>query len=495
MKISIITVCLNSEKTILATLNSVLTQSYKNIEHIIVDGGSTDKTIEYIKSYPNPNKKIIINKKKGIYEAMNTGIIHSSGEFIGILNSDDIFNSENVIKDLKNIFLKNKNNKIFFGNVVFFKKKFFDIQRYYPSSNFQANDLYRGLMPPHTASFIHKDVYKQVGLYKNEYLIAGDYDFFIRAILKNKFNFKKINYIVTRMKAGGVSGKNFKSHIISTFEIIKSLKFNKLDYKLFNIFLRFPIKSKQFFFKNKSNLNRKFNLKVHQIYENKIVSKIRLIKDLGSLDLNKNFVLSAMNLAFFGFFFKEDIRLHSTLINWPDGTFSKILSRNIKKIPGREIVRKLNFKNSGINQITVIGNLSELSKNYLKKLYNIKIKQILLPYSPIEDLKKKIKAIQIKKNEFVFITLPTPKQEILAEFLSSKNPKHKIVCIGGSIAIASGEEKEVPYYLFYAEFLWRLRYDTIRRLNRLFYSFFYFISGYLISKKTNNLYVKLLSKK
>ena len=108
MKISIVTVCLNSEKTILATLNSVLTQSYKNIEHIIVDGGSTDKTFEYLKSYPNPKKKIIINKKKGIYEAMNTGIIHSTGEFIGILNSDDIFDSNHVISDLKKIFSKNK---------------------------------------------------------------------------------------------------------------------------------------------------------------------------------------------------------------------------------------------------------------------------------------------------------------------------------------------------------------------------------------------------
>jgi glycosyltransferase involved in cell wall biosynthesis len=495
MKISIITVCLNSEKTILATLNSVLTQSYKNIEHIIVDGGSTDKTFEYLKSYPNPKKKIIINKKKGIYEAMNTGIIHSTGEFIGILNSDDIFNSENVIKDLKNIFVKNKNKKIFFGNVLYFKKKFTDIQRYYPANNFQADDLYNGLMPPHTASFIHKDIYKQVGIYNKEYIIAGDYDFFVRAIIKNKLNFKKINYLVTRMKSGGISGRNLKSHVVSTTEIIKSLKLNKLDFSLFNIILRFPIKAKQFLVKNRKFINKNFNLKIHKIYENKIITKIRLIKNAGFLNLNKNFVLSAMNLAFLGFFFKKDIRIHTTLINWPDGTFSKILSLNTRKVPGREIVRKLNFKNSGTSQITVVGNLSEFSKNYLKKLYNIKIKQIPLPYKPLDDLKKIAKGIQIKKSEFVFITLPTPKQEILADIISSRNPNHKIVCIGASIAIASGEEKEVPYYFYYAEFLWRLRYDTIRRLIRLFYSFYYFINGYFISKKVDSLYVKLLSKK
>jgi hypothetical protein len=265
-------------------------------------------------------------------------------------------------------------------------------------------------MPPHTASFIHKDIYKQVGLYKKEYMIAGDYDFFLRAIIKNKVNFKKINYLVTRMKTGGISGRNLKSHIISTVEIIKSLKFYKLDYNLYNIILRFPIKAKQFFFKNKKILNKNFNLKIHKIYKNKIVSQIRLIKNSEFINFNKNFVLSAMNLAFLGFFFKKEIRLHSTLINWPDGTFSKTLSLNIRKIPGREIVRKLNFKNSGINQITVIGNLSEFSKNYLKKLYNIKIKQIPLPYKPIDDLKKIAEGIQIKKNELVFIKNSWPYQ-------------------------------------------------------------------------------------
>lgn len=494
MKFSIVTVCLNSEKTILATLNSVLTQSYKNIEHVIVDGGSTDKTFEYLKSYPNPKKKIIINKKKGIYEAMNTGIIHSTGDFIGILNSDDIFNSNHVISDLKKIFSKNKSKKIFFGDVIYFKKKITNIQRYYPSTNFKAIDLYKGLMPPHTGTFIHKDIYKQIGLYKNEYKIAGDYDFFVKAIIKNKLKFKIINYLVARMKSGGISGKNLKSHIISTIEIARSLKFYKLNFSLLNIILRFPIKAKQFFVKNDDYLNKNFNLKINKFYENKIIKKIRLVKKLKFLNLNKNFVLSAMNLAFLGFLFKKDIKIHSTLINWPDGTFSKTISLNTKKIPGREIVRKLNFRNTSINKIIVLGNLSNLSKNYLEKLYNLEIKHIPLPYLPAENLKKIVKDIRFKKNEIIFITLPTPKQEILAEFLSSINPNHKIICIGASISIASGEEKEVPNFFYYAEFLWRLRYDTFRRLIRLIVSFYYFAKGYFISRQADNIYVKLLSK-
>jgi len=108
MKITIITVCLNSEKTIAFTLNSILKQTFKNIEHILVDGGSTDSTLKIIKEYPFRNKKLINCHAKGIYAAMNLGIKNSTGEIICILNSDDIFDNEKVIE---NVVLKIKNNK------------------------------------------------------------------------------------------------------------------------------------------------------------------------------------------------------------------------------------------------------------------------------------------------------------------------------------------------------------------------------------------------
>ena len=120
MKISIVTVCLNSERTILSNLNSILSQTYKNIEHILVDGGSKDNTLKYISEYPNQKKKLIIEKQKGIYNAMNVGIKNATGDFIGILNSDDILNSNHTIEDLVKIFKKNSKHKVFLGNVVFF---------------------------------------------------------------------------------------------------------------------------------------------------------------------------------------------------------------------------------------------------------------------------------------------------------------------------------------------------------------------------------------
>ena len=117
MKISIITVCLNSEKTILHSLNSVISQNYKNIEHILVDGGSTDGTIKILKQYKFKNKKIIYKKGESLYQSLNIGIKKSTGDLISILHSDDIYNNENTLSIVSK-YVKRSNEKIFFGNVV-----------------------------------------------------------------------------------------------------------------------------------------------------------------------------------------------------------------------------------------------------------------------------------------------------------------------------------------------------------------------------------------
>ena len=120
MKISIITVTLNSEKTLRDTLNSVFSQTYKNVEHIIVDGGSKDTTLSILKRYPNKKKKIYIKKNLGIYESINYAIKKSSGKFICILNSDDIFQSNVILEKLALEVSRNKKIKIFLGNVAYF---------------------------------------------------------------------------------------------------------------------------------------------------------------------------------------------------------------------------------------------------------------------------------------------------------------------------------------------------------------------------------------
>ena len=157
MKVTIITATLNSAKTICATLNSVKNQDYKNIEHIIIDGGSTDETINIINKYSFKNKKIILGLDKSLYQAINKGIIKSSGDIISILNSDDIFQNESVIRNVVNNAKKNKKINIFLTDIVFFSGQLFNkITRFYSCKKFNLYNFIYGLMPPHPGSFIRK---------------------------------------------------------------------------------------------------------------------------------------------------------------------------------------------------------------------------------------------------------------------------------------------------------------------------------------------------
>jgi glycosyltransferase involved in cell wall biosynthesis len=492
MKITILTVCLNSESTILHTLNSVLMQSYKNIEHIIVDGGSTDKTLEFLKKYNLKNKIIIHQTRRGIYNAMNLGIKKSKGDYICILNADDIFNSNVTIEKVVKKIFKNKDCSIFLGDVIFFNSEnFIKINRNYSVENFNKNLLKFGIMPPHPGSFIKKEVYLKYGMYEETYKIASDFEFFLRTLYKNNIYFKKLNLLITRMKTGGISGKDFFSYIISTLEIIKSFKKNKLKYNILFIILRFPIKLLQFINFDSKKLNSSFELILSNFFRRNYKYDFNLVADIKFLNQKKNFILSAMNLAFLGSYTKGDIKKSNYLINWPDGIFSKIIGKKIKKIPGRDILKDIQIDNN-IKKILVLGNLSLIGLNYLKKQFYKPIIHKKLPFSDTKSIIKNLN-INLKKNELVLITLPTPKQEIIANYLAKKNRHFKIICIGGSVAIASGEERRVPDLISSFEFLWRLRYDTIRRLNRLLMTFYYFLKGYFITKKLKNLRINLIS--
>ena len=192
-----------------------------------------------------------------------------------------------------------------------------------------------------------------------------------------------------------------------------------------------------------------------------------------------------------GSYSRGDIKKSNYLINWPDGIFSRFLKKKIKKIPGRDLLKDIQIY-KGIKKIIVLGNLSFLGKNYLKKRFNLPVIHQELPFGDVKFIIKNLK-INLKKDELLMITLPTPKQEIVANHLAERNKHFKIICIGGSVAIASGEERQVPNSISHFEFLWRLRYDTIRRLERLLITFYYFSKGYFLTKKLKNLRINLIS--
>jgi glycosyltransferase involved in cell wall biosynthesis len=236
MKVSIITVSYNSEKTIPGTLNSVKNQNYKNIEHIIVDGRSKDNTINIINNYSFKNKRIIIGKDKNLYEAINKGIKGATGDIIAILNSDDIYQNESVISNVVKKIKKNKKTDIFLTDVVFFSGNIYDkITRYYTASNFDPSKFKYGLMPPHPGAFIRKKTYDDHGLYNDNFKIASDFDLLSKFILIKKVNYKYIKLVSVRMKTGGISGENLKAYLISSIEIVKSLNNNKIPSNIINV--------------------------------------------------------------------------------------------------------------------------------------------------------------------------------------------------------------------------------------------------------------------
>ena len=484
MKISIITVTLNSEKTIRDTLNSVISQTYKNIEHLIVDGGSNDNTLSILNKYPSKKKKVFVKKRFGIYESINYAIQKSSGRYICILNSDDIFQSNTTVEELSLEVSRNKKIEIFLGNVAYFDNSdYYNVTRFYSSSNFKSWKMKFGLMPPHPASLVKREVYIKHGLYNKSFKIAADFELFLRLFVLKKIRFKIMNNTIIRMRSGGISGRNLKSYWISTIEILKSFQINGLKTNIFFIIMRIPAKINQLFIYNKNFINSTFKLfkikfdnKYYQENSFKIIDKIQKIP------FKQNFILSGMNLAFLGYFANNEVFTKKILFHWPDGIWLK-KHIEIEKIPGRDLIKNLKIPKN-IERILVLGNLTERSKIFLQNKFKVKIINQKLPFGSINKiLKTKIK---LSNKSLTLITLPTPKQEKLAYHLSEKNSKYKIICIGASIAIASGEEKEVPNILKNYEFLWRLRNDFFRRSKRIIETFFY----YLIGKYVNRVFHK-----
>lgn len=207
--------------------------------------------------------------------------------------------------------------------------------------------------------------------------------------------------------------------------------------------------------------------------------EIKIVKSANQIILSKkNFILSAFNLACYSYIYQKEIKIDENYYFWQDGIFTKYLFKKYKKLPGRKLISNLIIPKN-IKSILVIGNLSLRGKFFLEKKYNITVISKPLPFGNIKKILKKIP--KIYSSQLILITLPTPKQEIIAKFISRKYKNFKIICIGGGLAIAAKDEKPCPKFLeeIYLEFLWRLRYETIRRSIRLINTLYIFIKANL----------------
>lgn len=201
-KVTIITVCYNSEKTIEKTILSIISQSYRNIEYIIIDGGSTDNTMQIIYKYRNNISLYISEPDDGIYDAMNKGIKYSTGDIIGIVNSDDWLERDALEKVVKYSALATDKNYIMCGCMNMIKDgKVLKVNKSYPAN------LWEGMTICHPATFISRQVYEVIGKYNTNYRIAADYDLLLRAKTKN-INFIEVPEVFTNFSFGGVSTLN-----------------------------------------------------------------------------------------------------------------------------------------------------------------------------------------------------------------------------------------------------------------------------------------------
>ena len=204
MKVSIITVVLNNVQHIEKCINSVLNQTYGNIEYIIIDGGSTDGTIDLIKKYEKQISRWVSEPDRGIYDAMNKGIIKSSGDIIGVLNSDDMFADEKVIGQVVDCFLDTYTDTCY-GDLAYVDRNDINkIIRYWKSNSYYKNNFKKGWMPPHPAFFVRSSVYERFGLFNLYFPLAADYELMLRFLYKNDVSTTYIPKCLVTMRTGGL---------------------------------------------------------------------------------------------------------------------------------------------------------------------------------------------------------------------------------------------------------------------------------------------------
>jgi glycosyltransferase involved in cell wall biosynthesis len=229
LKISIVTVCFNSAKTIGDTLRSVREQTYKNIEHIIIDGGSNDNTLEIVSAEGPHVAKLVSEKDNGIYDAMNKGIALASGEIIGFINADDYYASADAIAMVATMF-NNPDVDACYGDLCYVQQEDTStVVRYWKSSEFCSGSFASGWCPPHPTFFVRREVYQRFGGFDLSYKIAADVELMMRFLEVRRIRAKYIPVVLVNMRMGGTTNKNIRNVVMQNKEILRALKSHGLS--------------------------------------------------------------------------------------------------------------------------------------------------------------------------------------------------------------------------------------------------------------------------
>ena len=238
MKVSIITVVYNASSTIEDTITSVLNQSYPNIEYIIVDGQSNDGSIDIIKKYSNRISKFKSEKDEGIYDAMNKGIAMATGDVVGILNADDVYEHAEVIKNIVTKFHEKNSDAVYADLKYVMKNDLNKVIRYWKLGKYSDGKFLYGWMPPHPTFFVKKDVYNKLGFYRTDLKSASDYELMLRFIHVNKINIDYLPEVIIRMREGGVSNHSIKNRLNANKEDRKAWELNNIKPGPFTLILK-----------------------------------------------------------------------------------------------------------------------------------------------------------------------------------------------------------------------------------------------------------------
>jgi glycosyltransferase involved in cell wall biosynthesis len=247
MKFSVITVCYNSVRTIERTLQSVAKQDWPTVEHIVIDGGSTDGTREILEKSRSQLSCLVSEPDKGIYDAMNKGLALATGDIICFLNSDDKYASVDVLSSVASQ-MRDHNLEALIGDVGFFRERNFTrMVRRYRSDRFHPELLGWGWMPAHPALFLRAEVIQRVGQFKTDYLIAGDFEFIVRVFHRQTISFRHFPHVLVHMQTGGVSDAGWRAKINLNKEVLRACRENGLDTNMLKILSKYPAKLMELF--------------------------------------------------------------------------------------------------------------------------------------------------------------------------------------------------------------------------------------------------------
>ena len=245
IKISLITVVYNAQNTIDRCLDSVMRQKFNNIQYIVIDGGSTDGTIQIINKYRDNIDLFVSEPDNGIYDAMNKGISLATGDIIGTLNADDFLADADILSDVASIFSQ-QNISILYGNLDFIDANE-KIVRKWRSGEYTSGKFNWGWMPPHPTFYCKKELFEKLGGYKLDYGSAADYELMLRFIHAYKANVFYLNKVLIKMFIGGISNKNMTNRVKALLYDLKAMRNNDILFPFITVIFKPLRKIMQFF--------------------------------------------------------------------------------------------------------------------------------------------------------------------------------------------------------------------------------------------------------